>query len=785
MTAPRITWTLDANGRLTLFRDRTAMMSIGVHDWIIEHVARIKVTRRIAWDFFRESGRDIRHPERVVELGTGQFHLVNAQGQPLARVEASHAEDGLLTLRITANGEVNRVGFHWWAPASEGLYGFGEYGNGPRNPAHRWSTWTEEGPVGLGFLSRWLRPTRHVPIPKGYASTYAPMPTWLSSLGYAAWLDNAERIDWTVRGARRSVRVWSSQLVLRIVPGRDLKDALSRRAAHIGFPPMVPAWVLLPWIDAVRGQETVRATADRLRREHIPASAIWVEDWTGSWEDDRRFWMRPLSHEVNQALYPDVPAMARDLHSKGFKLLGYFCPEVAVDTPLYQEALAGEHLVRDASGAPVAIDILGNRHGEVDLTRPNTRQWIRDRWFAPALKLGFDGWMADFGEYLPVHAALSDGTSGWDSHNRYPVLWQSLNREFFEDARPDGDYTFFVRSAGLQTPHIAPVMWGGDSDTDWDRADGLATVVPQALSAAVSGQALWATDIAGYMTFGLTRPSSKELYLRWTELAALFPVMRTHHGTARPRNWNWDRDRETIELFARYARLHAALLPLFYSLASIAHRTGIAPIRPLFLEFDTPGLERVNDQFLLGADVMVAPVIRRKQQTRQVVLPPGQWHDWWSSRTWQGPATVDVSAPLGHIPILVRRGSLIPLMEGRSGRDHAPNGFVETLMPPQEAEAFWSKLTVWMTGPLTEPITIHLPQGILAVTPSLSAPPANTRHAGPALHADHAPIVGVRGEAFDLRPRDPRRYAGGDWYWDGRGTLVVTCRRFAEDPSHS
>ena len=769
---------INAQGRLVIYRGAHPLMTVYPRDWIIERVDRVQRRRFIAWDSFRERSRKRFQVTRALASSDGAIHLLDGASRELLWFRVRTEADGSLLIEAeTKASDINRVGFRWWAPMAELLYGFGEYGNGPQNPATHWSTWVEEGPVGLGPLSSWLRWTGRVPLPNGYRSTYAPMPSWLSSLGYAAWLDNTERIDWTVLGARRSLRVWGRRVVLHLVAGRDWKELLARRAERLGRPPLAPPWVLLPWIDAVRGEERVRQVAERLRREKVPASAIWVEDWMGSWEDARRFWMRPLSHQVNDALYPDLGRLARHLHSLGFKFLGYFCPEIAVDTPLYREALSEGHLVRNAAGRPLIVNILGNLHGEPDLTQAKTRRWIQERWLAPLEALGMDGWMADFGEYLPVDAVLGDGTDGWTSHNRYPVLWQKTHREFWDRKRPDGDYTFFVRSAGLCTPTITPVMWGGDSDTDWDRADGLASVVPAALSASVSGQALWATDIAGYMTFGLTRPSGKELYLRWAELAALLPVMRTHHGTALPRNWSWDRDDETLALFARAARLHALLFPYLFTLVHEAHETGFPLVRPLFFEDSDPSLARITDQFMLGPDLLVAPVVTRGARARKVVFPAGWWCHWWTQGVWQGPGVVEVPAPLGEPPLFVRKGTGIPLLEGPCEPDGVPLGFVQTVGAGAAAHPADQHVTVLDTGCQQATTNVRMPRGrlSLAILDARGELQDFLRTPSPR-YVDHAPFLGTEAPSVWLKPRQSSLLAGLTCHWDGDEPIRLTYR---------
>lgn len=766
--------TIDARSRLVIRNQNRPLMAIDVHNWLLETVDRVSRRHVIAWDFYAEHGRRVSKGRRLMSAGSGHWTLVDQHLLRRGDLSIQQPAPDHLILSFEAN-PANRVGFRWFAPAGEVLYGWGAYNDGPQAHPGRWTTWTEEGPVGLGPLSPWLRWTGRVPLPRGYRTTYSPTPAWLSSLGYTAWLENTERVDWTLQGARRSMRVWSHRVTLHLVAGLNLSQVLARRRQLLGGPPVPPLWVFAPWLDAVQGDQEVLELADRARSLCIPASAMWVEDWMGSWQDDRRFWMRPLSHRVSPDLYPRLDHMADQLHQKGYKLLGYLCPEVAVDTPLYDEARTFGHLVLNDTQSPVDINILGHHHGELDITRPETRHWVQERIFAPLARAGFDGWMADFGEYLPPESRLADGTDGWTSHNRYPVLWQSLNRDFWERERPNGDYTFFVRSAGLATPAWAPAMWGGDNDTDWDAADGLPAVIPQALSAGLMGNVIWGTDIAGYMTFGLTRPSSRELYLRWTALASLLPLMRTHHGTARPRNWHWTRDAETEQLFARFARLHMLLLPYFHHLAAESQTSGLPLIRPLWLEYPESGFDRLNTAFLVGEKLLAAPVTQRGKRTARVVLPPGVWHDWWTDRSWPGPSEMRVPASLGEVPLFIRRGAVLPCHEGLESQGVAL-GFLQTVASAEGQRAAEDMVTLLAFGPVAEQHLI-LPGGTLVVTPLKDADTDPVSDADIPRFTDHAPWLARPGVAFRIPATGSRAASGLRFSWSGVRDLTVTLRR--------
>ncbi len=643
----------------------------------------VRTRRVIAWDFIR---RQSLHEEkmsqwasRISPEGTQEFMLNAGRTGASVAISVNHPSPEHLILKITAAPEHSFMRLSWNTPRQEQWLGFGEHTHTIRPPA-KFDSWVEEGPIGVGGLSRWLKWLPFVPFPKGPYPSYASLPLWLSSQGYSAWFESFAMMRWTLGTTLRTAEIWDTHVVLHIVAGNTPLEVLQQQFAVLGRPSLPPPWAFAPWAESVQGQDEALKTAAVLRQHRIPASAIWIEDWMGSQQDAKRFWMRPLKHRADTTLYPSFPTLSSALHAQGFRMLGYFCPEVTAGSTLYAQADQDRMLVRNEEGRPCRIDILGIEHGELDLTGPDASRWVQRHLFDPAYALGFDGWMADFGEYLPGSSQMADGSTGWETHNRYPLLWQAIHRNFWEEKRPDGDYVFFVRSGWIGTQALAPVFWGGDSDTDFEEADGLPTVIPELLSAQIAGFFYWATDIAGYMTFGLTHPSNRLLFWRWAELAALLPVMRTHHGTARPRNWNFRKDAPTLELYGRYSRLHTALYPYFHHLATVSSRLGHPLVRALYLQFpDDPVTWTLDQQFCLGDLLLAAPVTHAALR-HTFYLPAGRWRCWWTGAVAAGGQNVTADVPADRLPLYIRHDSIVPLLEGAVNLETgAMEGIVDSL----------------------------------------------------------------------------------------------------------
>lgn len=269
--------------------------------------------------------------------------------------------------------------------------------------------------------------------------------------------------------------------------------------------------------------------------------------------------------------------------------------------------------------------------------------------------------MADFGEYLPTDAVLFSGESAETAHNAWPALWARCNREAVDEAEaeglvPRGEVVFFMRAGGAGSQRHCPLMWAGDQNVDWSEDDGLPSVVTAALSLGLSGHGLSHSDIGGYTTlYGMKR--TKELFMRWTEQAALSPFMRSHEGN-RPRdNWQFDSDGETLAHLARMTAFHAALKPYLEAVIMENARTGLPAMRPLFLHHGKDEAAwTCKDEYLLGEDLLCAPVMAPGAVSRRVHLPEGEWTLLWNGRRYQG-GDCGMEAPLGLPPVFMRAGS--------------------------------------------------------------------------------------------------------------------------------
>jgi len=258
--------------------------------------------------------------------------------------------------------------------------------------------------------------------------------------------------------------------------------------------------------------------------------------------------------------------------------------------------------------------------------------------------------MEDFGEYTPPDVA--------SPHNTYPVDFHAAGARAAAMAAGK-PIARFVRSGWTGVAPHAPLVWGGDPTTGWG-FDGLASALTQGLSAGLSGIAFWGSDIGGFFSLGDQRLDA-ELLVRWIQLGAMTPFMRTKaEGIAippyrRPQVW----DPEILPHWRRWAGFHTQLSPYLMAAAAEYAATGMPLMRHMRLVDVECGSQ---DQFLLGGDLLVAPVLEPGAKLREVVLPRGRWVDMWRGKVHAGPSTVTLPAPLDEIPVLARAGAKIPLL---------------------------------------------------------------------------------------------------------------------------
>jgi alpha-glucosidase len=470
---------------------------------------------------------------------------------------------------------------------------------------------------------------------------------------------------------RVTIKVRSGTMTGRILYGETPLELFEAYTEYTGRMRVLPDWVHSGVIlGVVGGTEAVRAKFDNARKADIPVAGLWIQDWVGvriTPVGTQLWW----NWQLDETYYPGWKQLVADLESQGGRMLIYINPFLSIEPghdSLFTEGNANGYLVEKSDGTPFFNKNSNFYAALLDLSNPETRSWIKGVIKTEMIgKAGAYGWMNDFGEALPFDGKIHGGDpAAW--HNRYPEEWARVAREAIDESGHGDEMVFFDRSGFTRSPGHATLFWLGDQVQSWDEYSGIKAAVVGLLSGGVSGFSLLHSDTGGYDSFqfkllGHEIPivaRSPDLLMRWTELNAFTAVLRTHEGLEPAVAAQFDTSAETLAHMQRFAKVYKGLAPYRKRLVAEAAGHGYPVVRHLFLHYpDDPNTHAIRYQFLLGPDLMIAPVLDKGADTVDVYFPVGSdWVDLWT-RADAGRAGqwVRMPAPLSKPAVFIRKGS--------------------------------------------------------------------------------------------------------------------------------
>jgi sulfoquinovosidase len=572
----------------------------------------------------------------------------------VVKIENSKAR---LELR-SEHAATNRIWVNLPRGADESIWGGGEQMSYLRLNGRRFPFWTSEPGVGRDKSTELTRIMDEAGNAGGdYWTTNYPQPTWLSSARYAVHSDCAawSALDLSVEGVT-TYECRTNRLSLEFLTADSVAELVGALSDRFGRPAPLPDWAIGGAIVGLKDGDNSFARLEKYVDAGAAVSGLWCEDWVGIRQTSfgrRLFW----DWKWNAARYPDLPARIAELAERGIRFLGYVNPYIANDASMFAEgAEQGYFALRQNSDAIALVDFGEFDCGVVDFTNPAAAEWFADRVIGrEMLDFGLSGWMADFGEYLPTDIRLFDGSDPMEAHNRWPVLWAKVNADAIARRGMAGDVVFFMRAGFSGVQAHCPLLWAGDQCVDFTRHDGIGTTITAALSSGLVGNLVSHHDVGGYTSLhGNVR--TQELLYRWIDLGAFTPVMRSHEGNRPDDNLQIDATPELLAHFARMSQLHARLAPYVRQVLDEGQASGLPAQRPLFLHYEEPHLNAVQDQYLYGRDLLVAPVIEAGVSGRNVIIPGDGWADFWTGAVVPaGESWFD--APYGKPPVLYRLDS--------------------------------------------------------------------------------------------------------------------------------
>lgn len=566
------------------------------------------------------------------------------------------------------NPAVNRFWFRVSADGDEKCYGCGEQMSYFNLRGRHFPLWTSEPGVGRDKTTyvTWRSDVENQAGGDYYNTNY-PQPTFVSTKHYYLHVDSTAYADFDFRNPEfHELQIWEVPSSIRIEAAENFVELLEKESAFFGRQPELPDWIYNGLIIGVQGgNERSFGLLEKTLEHGIRVSGIWCQDWCGKRVTSfgkRLQW----DWQYHKEMYPGLPEQIKKLHERGIKFLGYINPYLVNDGDLYRRGKEAGVFATRADGSDYLVDFGEFYCGVVDFTNPGAYEWFKNEVIIKhSLDIGVDGWMADFGEYLPTgDIALASGKTAMVEHNHWPVLWAKCNYDALAETGKLGEAVYFMRAGGTGSQRYCTLLWAGDQSVDFTIHDGLATVICAALSAGMTGCGLSHSDIGGYTSlFGNTR--TKELFLRWAEMAAFTPVMRTHEGNRPEENFQYYEDEDCMNRLARLVDVYTMMAPYLKMLVAENAKTGIPVQRPLFLHNEEDeACYDIQYEYMLGRDVLVAPVYLAERIQWEVYLPKGEWIHLWTGDEY-GKGSHTVCASLGDTPVFYRKGSEhAPLFEG-------------------------------------------------------------------------------------------------------------------------
>ena len=466
---------------------------------------------------------------------------------------------------------------------------------------------------------------------------YKPIPFFMSNRGYGMFMHTSAPVTCdfgaTYIGLNKMF-MGDENLDLFVFFGEP-KDILDEYTDLVGKPGMPPLWSFGTWMSRITyfSEKEGYDVAANIRKNKYPCDVIHFD--TGWFDVD---WQ--CDYKFSENRFQNPQQMLKDLRSQGFHVCLWQLPYFTPKNRYFSELIEKDMYVKNGNGELPYEDVV------LDFSNPETVKWYQDK-LAGLLNIGVSAIKVDFGEAAPLNGIYASGKSGWYDHNLYPVRYDMAVSEITKKLHNENIMWARAAWAGSQR---YPLHWGGDAATT---NTGLLGTLRAGLSFGLSGFSFWSHDMGGFV-----KATPEDLYCRWIPFGFLTSHTRAH-GAPPTEPWLYDSKR-VQDVFRKSAEMKYRLMPYVYAQAKECTEKGLPMLRALFVEFpDDPGAWKVDDEYLFGSQILVAPLLESGMTGRTVYLPEGKWIDYQTEKVYEG-GWHQIEA--GSLPIimLVRDGSVLP-----------------------------------------------------------------------------------------------------------------------------
>ena len=525
----------------------------------------------------------------------------------------------------------------------------------------------EEKIYGMGQYQQPYLNLKGCELELAQRNSQASVPFMISSLGYGMLWNNPAIGRVTFGKNLTTWQAYSTKILdYWICAGDTPAEITETYAKATGTVPMMPDFAMGFWQCKLRyqTQEELLEVAREYKRRGLPISVIVIDffHWTmqGEWKFDPEYW-------------PDPDAMIKELKEMGIELMVSIWPTVDHRSENYQEMLEKGYLIRTDRGHRIAMDFHGNTI-HFDPTNPGARKYVWEKVKKSYYDRGIRIFWLDEAEpeytYYDFDLYRYHLGPNLQIGNIYPVMYA---KAFFDGMKEAGQENIInlLRCAWAGSQRYGALLWSGDIHSSFR---SLRDQLAAGLNVSLAGIPWWTTDIGGFHGGNPDDPEFREVFVRWFQFGTFCPVMRLH-GDREPHseplgtsgggicssgadNEVWSYGPEVYEICKKYLEIRYRIKPYIEKLMREAHEKGTPVIRPLFYDFhEDKTAWQVEDQYMFGPDVLVAPILYPKMEKRKVYLPEGtDWKNAWTGEEFQGGQTIEVDAPIDIIPLFLRKG---------------------------------------------------------------------------------------------------------------------------------
>lgn len=511
---------------------------------------------------------------------------------------------------------------------------------------------------------------------EGKDPIYQTVPFYLGlqrGAAYGIFFDNSYRSYFDF-GRSSQQRAWfgaeGGELNYYFFYGPSIKKILARYADLTGHMPLPPMWALgnqqSRW--SYYPDTMVEQVVREYRERDLPLDVIYLDiDYMRGY---RVF-------TFDQQRFPNPKGLTEKLAQQGIKVVTIVDPGVKHDPPgassdryfVFEQGLEKNYFQHRSNGDLFVPRVWPGESVFVDYTMPEARRWWGDL-HRVYLDNGIAGIWNDMNE--PADFVDQTGRNQLDvvsfdngertthakNRNAFALLMARATYEGLERLRPD-QRPYVITRAGYAGIQRYATMWTGDTNSTWD---SLALNIPMFTSLGLSGEPFVGSDVGGFMGRG-----NGELLVRSYQVSFLAPFCRNHKTIDGYDQEPWRFGKYYEDIIRKYLKLRYELLPFLYTTLEEAHRTGTPLFRPLLLNYqDDPNTYNLDDEFMVGEDLLVAPIMKPDVTRRLVYLPQGTWYDYWTKKKYSGGTMITVDAPLDTVPLFVRAGAMIPTAPPRN-----------------------------------------------------------------------------------------------------------------------